>query len=131
MECLPLYNIYITIFLLRIAEIIFTLVFLTFLKNRRFFVNCGSLTYIILSFFLQLYKITELQLFVKQCYKITELQPLWISDQVLSNSKNWKNNKNKIDEWTNKKASYIRIRYIYWVCHWLGIGRFTALGPQS
>ena len=43
------------------------LVFLIFLKNQRFFLNCSSLSYIILSFLLQ-------------SYKITELEPLWISD---------------------------------------------------
>ena len=49
------------------AEIIFTLVLLIFLKSQWIFLNCSSLTYIILSFLLQ-------------SYKIAELQPSWISD---------------------------------------------------
>ena len=40
------------------AEIISTLVFLIFLKSQWFFLNCSSLTSIILSFLLQSYKIT-------------------------------------------------------------------------
>ena len=55
------------------TEIIFALAFekqspeMFFLKSQWFFLKFCSLTYIILSFLLQ-------------SYKITELQPLWICD---------------------------------------------------
>ena len=46
-----------------IAVIIFTLVFHIFLKSWSFFPNCSSPSYIILTFLLQSYKVTELQPF--------------------------------------------------------------------
>ena len=43
------------------AEITFTLVFLIFLMSECFFLDRSLLTYIILRFLLQFYKIAELQ----------------------------------------------------------------------
>ena len=86
-----------------IAEIIFTFIFLIFLKSQRMFLNCSLLTCIILGFLLQ-------------SYKFTEVQSLWISDSRIWCTKRWKNNSNKIDKKIIKKHH----RYFYWVSHWLG-----------
>ena len=64
------------------AKIIFTLAFLIFLKIQWPFLNCSSLTYIILSFLL-----------ILQNYGIIAFVNLWY---IPWSTKKWKNN-NKID----------------------------------
>ena len=74
-----------------IAEIIFTLVFLIFLKSWWFFLNYSSLTYDISSFLL-----------VLQNHKITAFGSLWLSP--LKHQK-VKNSNNKLDKKIIRKAS--------------------------
>ena len=64
------------------AKIVFTLAFLIFLKIQWLFLNCSSLTYIILSFLL-----------ILQNYGIIAFVNLWF---IPWSTKKWKNN-NKID----------------------------------
>ena len=64
------------------AKIVFTLAFLIFLKIQWLFLNCSSLTYIILSFLL-----------ILQNYGIMAFVNLWY---IPWSTKKWKNN-NKID----------------------------------
>ena len=64
------------------AKIVFTLAFLIFLKIQWLFLNCSSLTYIILSFLL-----------ILQNYGIIAFVNLWY---IPWSTKKWKNN-NKID----------------------------------
>ena len=63
------------------AKIVFTLAFLIFLKIQWLFLNCSSLTYIILSFLL-----------ILQNYGIIAFVNLWF---IPWSTKKWKNN-NKI-----------------------------------
>ena len=63
------------------ATIVLTLAFLIFLKSQWLFLNCSSLTYIILSFLLML-----------QIYRIIAFVNLWFTPW---STKKWKNN-NKI-----------------------------------
>ena len=64
------------------ATIVLTLAFLIFLKSQWLFLNCSSLTYIILSFLL-----------ILQNYGIIAFVNLWF---IPWSTKKWKNN-NKID----------------------------------